>query len=45
MDRHECANVLAGLLTELGWAREKTEDADAAVQDDVKGVTVLSHSK
>ena len=45
MNRHSSAAALAGLLKELGWAREKNEDADTSGSDEPSGVTVLSHSK
>lgn len=46
MDRHECADALAGLIEHLGWARRRHEDALSSPEPDASaGVTVLSHSK
>ncbi|KAI0773436.1 hypothetical protein BC629DRAFT_1583095 [Irpex lacteus] len=46
MGRHESANALAGLLVELGWVDQPTDESEPEDSTRVKkpGVTVVSHS-
>lgn len=51
MGRHDIAESLGGLLVELGWVREPSEESSSETEDAAtdasqsQGVTVVSHSK